>query len=70
MIAITEKLLSGAGGWQAMKAARELVKADRVSAATYEGPLLVGEVREGAKNYRAGLRVRSDQRSREHLHLP
>ena len=59
MIAITEKLLSSAGGWEAMKAARELVKAGRVSAATYEGPLLAGEVREGAKNYRAGLRIRS-----------
>ncbi|MEO8438604.1 MAG: DEAD/DEAH box helicase [Spartobacteria bacterium] len=58
-IAITEKLLSSAGGWQAMKAARELVKADRVSAAAYEGPLLAGEVREGAKNYRAGLLIRS-----------
>jgi len=51
--------LSGAGGWQAMKAARELVKAGRVSGATYESPLLVGEVREGQKTYRAGLRIRS-----------
>ena len=59
MIPITEKLLSGAGGWQAMKTARELVKAGRVSAATYEAPLLAGEVREGQKNYRAGLRIRS-----------
>ena len=58
-IAITEKLLSGAGGWQAMKAARELVKAGRVSGAGYEPPLLAGEVREGQKRYRAGLRVRS-----------
>ncbi|MEO6969812.1 MAG: SNF2-related protein, partial [Chthoniobacterales bacterium] len=58
-VTITEKLLSGAGGWEAMKAARELVKTGRVAAATYEGPLLAGEVREGAKNYRAGLRVRS-----------
>ncbi|MGI8956867.1 MAG: SNF2-related protein, partial [Chthoniobacterales bacterium] len=58
-IAITEKLLSGAGGWQAMKAGRELLKAGRVSGACYEPPLLVGEVREGQKNYRAGLRIRS-----------
>ena len=41
-----------------MKAARELVKAGRVSDATYEPPLLVGAVREG-KVYRAGLRIRS-----------
>ena len=56
---ITEKLLSGAGGWEAMKAARELVKAGRVAGASYEPPLLAGEVREGQKRYRAGLRIRS-----------
>ena len=58
-IPITEKLLSGAGGWQAMKAARELLKAGCVSAATSEPPLLAGQVREGQKTYRAGLRIRS-----------
>ena len=59
MIAITEKLLSGAGGWQAMKAAREMATAGRVTGASYEPPLLQGEVREGQKRYRAGLRIRS-----------
>ena len=59
MIPITEKLLSGAGGWQAMKAGRELLKAGRVTGASYEPPLLVGEVRDGRKTYRAGLRIRS-----------
>ncbi|MGH8093796.1 MAG: SNF2-related protein [Chthoniobacterales bacterium] len=59
VIPITEKLLSGAGGWQAMRAARELVKAGRVSNTSYEPPLLAGEVREGQKRYRAGLRIRS-----------
>ncbi|HEY1582015.1 MAG TPA: hypothetical protein VGF73_02825, partial [Chthoniobacterales bacterium] len=56
---ITEKLLSGAGGWEAMKAARELVKTGRVTAARYDPPLLAGEVREGQKRYRAGLRIGS-----------
>ncbi|MDQ3116360.1 MAG: SNF2-related protein, partial [Verrucomicrobiota bacterium] len=42
-----------------MKAARDLVAAGRVGAVTYEPPLLTGEVREGARNYRAGLRIRS-----------
>ena len=42
-----------------MKAARELVQAARVSAANYEPPLLIGQVREGEKKYRAGLRIRS-----------
>jgi len=58
-IPITEKLLSGAGGWQAMKAARELWKSGCVSGANYEPPLLAGRVREGQKFYRAGLRIRS-----------
>ncbi len=58
-IPITEKLLLNAGGWQAMKPARELLKSGRVSEAKYEPPLLSGYVREGAKNYRSGLRIRS-----------
>ncbi|CAN5502387.1 DEAD/DEAH box helicase [soil metagenome] len=42
-----------------MKAARELVKAGRVLGASYESRLLVGEVREGQKTFRAGLRIQS-----------
>ena len=49
-IPITEKLLFNAGGWRAMKSARELLKGGRVSEAKYEPPLLSGYVREGAKN--------------------
>src|SRR6476619_7060203 len=58
-IPLTEKLLINAGGWSAMKAARDIVKADRVTEARYEPPLLTGFVREGAKNFRSGLRIRS-----------
>lgn len=58
-IPITEKFLLNAGGWQAMKPARELLKSGRVSEAKYEPPLLRGYVREGAKNYRSGLRIKS-----------
>src|SRR5436190_10707360 len=58
-IPITEKLLLNAGGWQAMKPARELLKSGRVSEAKYEAPLLSGYVREGGKNYRSGLRIKS-----------
>src|SRR3954469_5833966 len=58
-IPITEKLLLNAGGWQAMKPARELLKSGRVSEAKYEPPLLSGFVREGAKNYRSGLRIKT-----------
>ena len=42
-----------------MKPARELLKSGRVSEAKYEAPLLSGYVREGAKNYRSGLRIKS-----------
>ncbi|HEV8423187.1 MAG TPA: DEAD/DEAH box helicase, partial [Chthoniobacterales bacterium] len=58
-IPITEKLLLNAGGWQAMKPARELLKSGRVSEAKYDPPLLTGYVREGIKNYRSGLRIKS-----------
>src|SRR5206468_2982912 len=42
-----------------MKPARELLKSGRVSESKYEPPLLSGYVREGAKNYRSGLRIKS-----------
>src|SRR5947207_15669199 len=42
-----------------MKPARELLKSGRVSEAKYEPPLLSGYVRDGAKNYRSGLRIKS-----------
>jgi hypothetical protein len=58
-IPITEKLLLNVGGWQAMKPARELLKGGRISEAKYEPPLLSGYVREGAKNYPSGLRIKS-----------
>ncbi|CAN5482855.1 hypothetical protein BH18VER1_BH18VER1_18150 [soil metagenome] len=58
-VALTERLLSTAAGWQAVKSARELHKAGRVSEAKYEPPVLNGFVREGAKNYRSGLRIKS-----------
>jgi len=58
-IPITRKLLAGAGGWPALKGAEELKKAGRVSDAEYKPPLLSGMVREGNRNLRSGLRVRS-----------
>jgi hypothetical protein len=63
-IPITEKLLLNAGGWQAMKPARELLKSGRVSEAKYEAPLLSGYVREGAKNYRSGCESKARSTSR------
>ena len=59
IIPLTERLLINAGGWPAMKAARDVVKAGRVTEMRYEPPLLIGYVREGGKNYRSGLRIKS-----------
>ncbi|MDQ2867810.1 MAG: SNF2 family helicase [Verrucomicrobiota bacterium] len=59
-IPITEKLLINAGGWPAMKGARAIAQAGRVTEASYAPPLLTGFVREGAKNYRSGLRIKSE----------
>ncbi len=54
-IELTEKLLSDAGGWQAMKEARGMVKASRVLKATWEAPNLVGEVQGGSGLLKSGL---------------
>ena len=42
-----------------MKPARAMLRIGRVSEAKYEPPLLSGYVREGAKNFRSGLRIKS-----------
>jgi len=57
MIEITERFLSDAGGWQALKQARTLHAMGRVAAVTYEPPLLQGRVKEGETEYRAGLKI-------------
>jgi len=56
-VEITERLLSDAGGWQALKEGRGLWEAGKVAGATYEPPVLRGAVRDGVKEYRAGLRI-------------
>ncbi len=57
MIPITERFLSEAGGWQALKEARGMHAAGRVLAATYAPPLLEGRVREGQGELKTGLRI-------------
>ncbi len=57
---ITKKLLINAGGWPAMKQAEQLQAAGRVTEAQYEPPLLSGMVREGNRNLRSGLRVKTE----------
>jgi superfamily II DNA or RNA helicase len=57
MVELTEKLLMEAGGWEAMKEARALYEAGRVTEASYDPPALVGRVRGAEVEFRAGLRV-------------
>jgi superfamily II DNA or RNA helicase len=59
VIPLTERLLNDAGGWQAMKIARSLHSAGRVSEAAYDPPILQGRVREGNTEYKSGLRIGS-----------
>jgi superfamily II DNA or RNA helicase len=56
-VQLNEKLLIAAGGWQAIKHARALREIGRVSGAQWTPPLLQGLVREGDREYRAGLRI-------------
>ena len=58
-VQLTEKLLADAGGWQAMKHARALCEMGRVVSANYSPPLLKGVVRDGEKEFRAGLKITS-----------
>ncbi len=58
-VPLTERLLAEAAGWPVVKHARALVETGRVSAPVYKPPLLHGLVREGDREYRAGLRIES-----------
>ena len=59
MIELTERLLGDAGGWQALKLARSLHSAGRVSGASYTPPLLQGRVRQGDSELKSGLKILS-----------
>jgi superfamily II DNA or RNA helicase len=59
MIELTERLLGDAGGWQALKLARGLHSAGRVSGASYAPPLLQGRVRQGDSELKSGLKILS-----------
>jgi superfamily II DNA or RNA helicase len=56
-VEITERLLGDAGGWQALKEGRGLWEAGKVQGASYDPPFLRGAVKDGVKEYRAGLRI-------------
>ena len=59
MVPITERFLSDAGGWQALKEARALHAMGRVLEVRYDPPLLEGRVREGEGELKSGLRILS-----------
>jgi superfamily II DNA or RNA helicase len=59
VLALTEKLLADAGGWQAIREARAMIEGKRVVSASWKPPVLQGMVREGDREYRCGLRIRS-----------
>jgi len=60
MIQLSEILLAKLAGWEAVKQARGLVAAGRVSSSEWQPPTLTGIVQEGSANYRAGLVIRSE----------
>ena len=53
---LSERLLNDAGGWQAMKHARSLHAAGRVTEPSWSEEVLSGFVREGETRYKSGLR--------------
>ncbi len=57
MIALTERLLNDAAGWQVTKMARALLETNRVVSSNYTPPILKGLVRDGNTEYRAGLKI-------------
>src|SRR5271170_7318467 len=56
---ILRSLLVKLAGWDAVKQARALVAAERVTASDWQPPKLQGSVQEGSATYRAGLIIRS-----------
>ncbi len=54
-IELNEPFLAKIAGWEAMKAARALMAADKVLSSGFAPPILKGVVQEGTFSYRAGL---------------
>ncbi len=58
-VELTDALLAKLAGWEAVKTARALVAAGRVSNSDWQPPMLRGIVQEGSTTLRAGLVIRS-----------
>lgn len=59
MTELTEKFLVSIGGWPAMKQARAIHAAGRITEASWQPPLLRGRVNDGGKDFTAALRIRN-----------
>src|SRR5262245_37079083 len=55
---LTEKLLSNAAGWEAMKRARAYLANDQVLSSSWEPPLLRGVVQSDTISFRASLVIK------------
>lgn len=58
---LTESFFAQIAGWEAMKAARALLAADKVLSSNWTPPLLKGVVQEGSTSYRSGLVIKSER---------
>src|SRR5271170_4245838 len=58
-VKLSDALLAQLAGWDAVKQARGLVAAERVTASDWQPPKLQGTVQDGSATYRAGLVIRS-----------
>src|SRR5262245_38719199 len=57
-VELTERLLSNAAGWEAMKRARAYLEQDQVLSSFWEPPLLRGVVQSGDMTFRASLVIK------------
>ncbi len=59
-VILTEKLLAGLAGWEAVKTARAILAENRVLSSAWQPPTLRGVVQSGTTSYRAGLVIRRE----------
>src|SRR5262245_1571566 len=57
-VELTERLLSNAAGWEAMKRARAYLEQDQVLSSFWEPPLLRGVVQSGDMTFRASMVIK------------
>jgi len=59
-VVLSEKLLAGLAGWEAVKMARSILAENRVLSSHWAPPVLRGVVQAGSSSYRAGLVIRRE----------